>query len=128
MEVSLPVIGSVLVNWTALWLTSRYFSLVQSIGMAILIPGVILGMALITTWDILRQCETDSLLAGIVPGVDVWSFVVGAIGILIPFGLFAWMGSFRVLPPWPYLAALSANFIILAGLSWFVRNSYRNIQ
>jgi hypothetical protein len=128
MDVSLPVIGGILVNWMALWIASRSLSIIQSTGIALLIPGVILGMALITTWDILKQCDSSSLLAGVVPGVDIWSFVLGTIGIVLPFAVFAWMVSAGVFLPMPYIGALFVNFIILFGLSRIIKNSYRNIH
>ena len=128
MEIGLPVAGSILINWAALGLTSRAYTPTQLAGMFLLIPGMILGMALVTTWDVLRQCESAALLAGIVPGVDIWSFVVGALGILVPLGMFVWLVGARVLPPFPTLGAMLVNLVILSGLLGLVKSSYRNIE
>jgi len=128
MEISLPVVGSILVCWLALGLAGQLYSGVKPVGLAILVPGITLGMALITTWDILRQCESDALLADVVPGVDIWSFVVGAVGLLVPAGIFAWLAAPNVFPLLPYLGALLVNFAILAVLGELVKSSFRKIQ
>jgi len=128
MEISLPVIGSMLVCWLALGLASQFFGGLEPVGLAILVPGITIGMALITTWDILRQCKSDALLADVVPGVDFWSFVVGAVGLLVPAGIFAWLSAPGVLPLLPYLGALFVNFAVLYGLGELVKSSFRKIQ
>lgn len=127
-EISLPAFGSVVINWLALWLAGRSFSLPQLIGISLLIPGLTLGIALITTWDIFRQCKSESLLVGAVPGIDLWNFIVGASVVLLPFGLFGWLVSSLALPPLAFSAAFLANILILIGLSGLVKSSYRNIQ
>jgi hypothetical protein len=128
MEISLPVLGSMLVCWLALGLAGRFNSGIQPVGLAILIPGITLGMALITSWDILKQCESEALLAAVVPGVDIWSFVVAAVGILVPAGMFAFLTAPGGWPVLPYMGALLANFAVLYVLGGLVKSSYRKIQ
>ena len=121
-ELGLPVLGSTLLGWLALWLAGG------PLGLALLVPGASLGMALVTSWDILRQCASDALLAGDVPGVDIWSFVVGALAALLPFGFYAWLGPSVAFPALPFLTAFLVSLALLVGLAQFVQGAYRGIE
>jgi hypothetical protein len=68
------------------------------------------------------------LLADVVPGVDIWSFVVGGICILVPAGMFAWLSALGGLTWLPYLGALLANIAVVYVLGGLVKSSYRKIQ
>ena len=127
-EISLPVLGSVLVNWLALWLAGRCFSLPDMVGITLLIPGLTLGMALITAWDIFRQCKSENLLVGAVPGFDAWNFIVGFGVMLILFILFGWLTLSLAFPLLAFSVTFLANVLMLIGLSGLVKSSYRNIQ
>ncbi len=116
VEILSPVIGATLLCWIAFGICSLA-GFHPSLPVAVIAPGIILCFALGAIFDILRQSQTDTLLAGQdiemgVAGLFIGLFVAG-----VPLSLVLWLSSLMQTGVILWITSLFGLFISL-GISF----------
>jgi hypothetical protein len=109
-ELVSPVFLTTLMAWIAM-LVSHWLGYYHRISLVLLIPILVLCLALIAAFDILRHCRSSELLAGHVAELGVGGVVLGVILTGIITTLFYWL---TFLPAEPVINCL----ITFLGLSF----------